>query len=115
MRVHRDRPPDDLSGKFSEQLLRDQLEHISLSFLVDDLVVRRGGVGGNIAYAMGQLGGTRRSSARSAPTSPTTGGGWKEAASTAVRCASPTPSTPHDSPAPPTRRWRNWLPSIPVR
>lgn len=45
-------------GKFSEQLLRDQLEHISLSFLVDDLVVRRGGVGGNIAYAMGQLGGT---------------------------------------------------------
>jgi adenosine kinase len=45
-------------GKFSEQLLRDQLEHISLSFLVDDLVVRRGGVGGNIAYAMGQLGGS---------------------------------------------------------
>jgi len=29
-----------------------------LSFLVDDLVVRRGGVGGNIAYAMGVLGGS---------------------------------------------------------
>ncbi|NDK89649.1 carbohydrate kinase family protein [Gordonia desulfuricans] len=45
-------------GKFSEQLLGDQLEHISLSFLVEDLVVRRGGVGGNIAYAMGELGGS---------------------------------------------------------
>ena len=44
-------------GKFSEQLLGDHLEHISLSFLVEDLVVRRGGVGGNICYAMGQLGG----------------------------------------------------------
>lgn len=45
-------------GKFSEQLLGDHLEHISLSFLVEDLVVRRGGVGANISYAMGQLGGT---------------------------------------------------------
>ena len=44
-------------GKFSEQLLGNHLEHISLSFLVEDLVVRRGGVGGNIGYAMGQLGG----------------------------------------------------------
>lgn len=44
-------------GKFSEQLLGDHLEHLSLSFLVEDLVVRRGGVGGNIAFAMGQLGG----------------------------------------------------------
>ncbi|MBM7367067.1 carbohydrate kinase family protein [Gordonia hydrophobica] len=44
------------SGKFSEQLVADQLEHISLSFLVEDLVVHRGGVGGNIAYAIGVLG-----------------------------------------------------------
>ncbi|WP_137723771.1 carbohydrate kinase family protein [Prescottella subtropica] len=43
-------------GRFAEQLLADQLAHISLSFLVDDLVIRRGGVGGNIAYAMGVLG-----------------------------------------------------------
>ncbi|MFM9378183.1 carbohydrate kinase family protein [Gordonia sp. VNK21] len=43
-------------GKFSESLLSNQLEHISLSFLVDDLVVRRGGVGGNIAFAIGSLG-----------------------------------------------------------
>lgn len=46
------------SGRFAEQLVADQLSHISLSFLVDDLVVRRGGVGGNIAYAMGVLGGS---------------------------------------------------------
>lgn len=45
-------------GKFSEQLLGDHLDHLSLSFLVDDLVVRRGGVGGNIAYAIGELGGS---------------------------------------------------------
>ncbi len=44
-------------GKFSEQLLGDHLDHISLSFLAEDLVVRRGGVGGNICYAMGELGG----------------------------------------------------------
>lgn len=44
-------------GKFSEQLLSDQLEHISLSFLTEDLLVRRGGVGGNIAFAIGALGG----------------------------------------------------------
>lgn len=44
-------------GKFSEQLVADQLEHISLSFLTEDLIVRRGGVGGNIAFAIGALGG----------------------------------------------------------
>jgi len=43
-------------GRFSEQLLADQLHQVSLSFLVDDLVVRRGGVAANIAFAMGQLG-----------------------------------------------------------
>ncbi len=43
-------------GKFSEQLLAEHLAQVSLSFLVDDLVVRKGGVGGNIAFAMGVLG-----------------------------------------------------------
>ena len=33
-------------GRFAEQLLADQLHKVSLSFLVDDLVVRRGGIGG---------------------------------------------------------------------
>lgn len=43
-------------GRFADSLLADQLDHVSLSFLVDDLVVRRGGVAGNISYAMGLLG-----------------------------------------------------------
>jgi adenosine kinase len=43
-------------GRFAEQLLPDQLHKVSLSFLVDDLVVRRGGVAANIAFGMGQLG-----------------------------------------------------------
>jgi adenosine kinase len=43
-------------GKFSEQLLAEQLHKVSLSFLVDDLVVRRGGIAPNIAFGMGQLG-----------------------------------------------------------
>jgi adenosine kinase len=43
-------------GKFAESLIADQLHKISLSFLVDDLVVRRGGVAANIAFGMGQLG-----------------------------------------------------------
>jgi len=45
-------------GKFSEQLLAEHLHKVSLSFLVDDLVVRRGGVAANIAFGMGQLGGS---------------------------------------------------------
>lgn len=44
-------------GRFAEQLLADHLQKVSLSFLVDDLVVHRGGVAGNMAYAIGVLGG----------------------------------------------------------
>lgn len=44
-------------GKFSEQLLADHLQKVSLSFLVDELVIHRGGVAGNMAYAIGVLGG----------------------------------------------------------
>ncbi len=44
-------------GRFSEQLLADHLHKVSLSFLVDDLVVHRGGVAGNMAYAIGVMGG----------------------------------------------------------
>ncbi|MCZ8378372.1 carbohydrate kinase family protein [Mycobacterium sp. CPCC 205372] len=45
-------------GKFAEQLLAEHLQKVSLSFLVDDLVIHRGGVAGNMAYAMGLLGGS---------------------------------------------------------
>ena len=43
-------------GRFSEQLLAEALHKVSLSFLVDDLVVRRGGIAANIAFGMAQLG-----------------------------------------------------------
>ncbi|HET6910114.1 MAG TPA: carbohydrate kinase family protein [Mycobacteriales bacterium] len=43
-------------GRFAEQLLPDQLAHLSVSFLVTDLEVRRGGVAANIAFGMGVLG-----------------------------------------------------------
>src|SRR3954464_3200774 len=43
-------------GRFAEQLLPDQLAHLSVSFLVTDLDVRRGGVAANISYGMGLLG-----------------------------------------------------------
>ena len=43
-------------GRFADQLLPDQLAHVSLSFLVDRLEVRRGGVAANIAFGLGGLG-----------------------------------------------------------
>jgi adenosine kinase len=43
-------------GRFAEQLLADQLAHLSVSFLVEDLDVRRGGVAGNICFGLGLLG-----------------------------------------------------------
>ena len=43
-------------GKFTEQLIADKLDKVSLSFLVDDLAVRRGGVAANIAFGLGVLG-----------------------------------------------------------
>ena len=43
-------------GRFAEQLLPEQISKISVSFLVDDLVVRRGGVAANIAFGMARLG-----------------------------------------------------------
>jgi adenosine kinase len=43
-------------GRFAEQLVADQLHTVSLSFLVDALDVRRGGVGPNICFGMGLLG-----------------------------------------------------------
>ncbi|MGW6394666.1 carbohydrate kinase family protein [Streptomyces sp. NPDC055103] len=43
-------------GRFTEQILPDQLTHMSLSFLVDTLDIRHGGVAANIAYGLGLLG-----------------------------------------------------------
>ncbi|RYE75552.1 MAG: carbohydrate kinase family protein [Myxococcales bacterium] len=43
-------------GKFADSLVVDQLDKLSVSFLVDDLEIRRGGCAGNICFALGQLG-----------------------------------------------------------
>ncbi len=43
-------------GKFKEHILPEKLEAISLSFLVDTLVRRRGGIAPNIAYNLALLG-----------------------------------------------------------
>ncbi|HEY3682842.1 MAG TPA: carbohydrate kinase family protein [Streptosporangiaceae bacterium] len=43
-------------GRFTDQLVQEKLENVSLSFLVDTLDIRRGGVAANIAFGMGCLG-----------------------------------------------------------
>jgi len=43
-------------GKFADSVVVDQLDKIALSFLVDDLEVRRGGCAANIAFGMAYLG-----------------------------------------------------------
>ncbi len=45
-------------GRFRDSLVDGALDNITLSFLVDELEVRRGGVAGNIAFGMGVLGGS---------------------------------------------------------
>ena len=45
-------------GKFTEHILPEHLERISLSFLVDSMEKRRGGCGPNIAYTLAPLGET---------------------------------------------------------
>jgi adenosine kinase len=44
------------SGKFADSLVPEELDKIALSFLVDDLDVRRGGCAANIAFALARLG-----------------------------------------------------------
>ena len=43
-------------GRFTDSLVADKLDRVSLSFLVDTLEVRRGGVAANIAFGMACLG-----------------------------------------------------------
>jgi len=43
-------------GRFSDSLVVEQLDKISVSFLADDLEIRRGGVAANIAFGMANLG-----------------------------------------------------------
>lgn len=43
-------------GKFSDSLVVEQLDKLSVSFLVDDLEIRRGGVAPNMCFGLGRLG-----------------------------------------------------------
>ena len=43
-------------GRFTEQLIAGSLDKVSLSFLVEELDIRRGGVAANIAFGLGRLG-----------------------------------------------------------
>jgi adenosine kinase len=43
-------------GRFADSLVVDQLDKIALSFLVEDLEVRRGGCAANISFGLGVLG-----------------------------------------------------------
>jgi adenosine kinase len=43
-------------GKFTDTLIAEKLDKVSLSFLVGDLEIRRGGVAGNISFGLGCLG-----------------------------------------------------------
>ncbi len=43
-------------GRFADSLVVDQLDKIALSFLVEDLEIRRGGCAANIAFGLGSLG-----------------------------------------------------------
>ncbi len=44
------------NGKFSDSLVVDQLDKLSVSFLVDELEIRRGGVAANMCFGLGRLG-----------------------------------------------------------
>ncbi|WP_370410454.1 carbohydrate kinase family protein [Streptomyces fradiae] len=43
-------------GTFTDQLIAESLDRVSLSFLVDELEIRHGGVAANISYGLGSLG-----------------------------------------------------------
>ena len=43
-------------GRFKDSLVVDQLDKLSVSFLVDELEIRRGGVAPNMCFGLGQLG-----------------------------------------------------------
>jgi len=43
-------------GKFADSLVVEELDKLSVSFLVEDLEVRRGGCAANIAFGLGSLG-----------------------------------------------------------
>ena len=64
------------SGQFAESLLSEQLDRVSLSFLVEDLEIRRGGIAPNIASDSLRSGWIHFLWVRLVRTSATTALGW---------------------------------------
>ena len=102
-------------GRFADSLVVEQLDKISLSFLAEDLEIRRGGVAANIASAWRTSASARSSSGCRARTSPTTAPGWSATGSTATPCTSPRPATRPASCARPTTTWPRSPRSTPAR
>ncbi len=46
----------NFNGYFKDHILTDKLHSLSVSFMVEDMVVRRGGCAGNIAYTLALMG-----------------------------------------------------------
>jgi adenosine kinase len=46
----------NFGGRFEDSLVVEQLHKLSVSFLVDDLEIRRGGVAANMCFGLGRLG-----------------------------------------------------------
>ena len=46
----------NFNGNFQDHVLMDKLHMINISFMVDDMIERRGGCAGNIAYTLALLG-----------------------------------------------------------
>jgi len=46
----------NFGGKFADSLVVEQLDKLSVSFLVNDLEIRRGGVAANMCFGLGRLG-----------------------------------------------------------
>lgn len=44
------------AGRFGDSMIASELDSLSVSFLVEDLQIRKGGVGANIAFSLGCLG-----------------------------------------------------------
>jgi len=71
-------------GRFADSLLVEQLDKVSLSFLVGDLQIRRGGVAANIAFGLANLGVRPLLVGASVRTSSSTAPGSSVTASTAA-------------------------------
>ena len=102
-------------GRFADSLVVEQLDKLSVSFLVEDLEIRRGGVAPNMCFGLGRLG-LRPVLVGAAGEDFADYRSWLERHG--VDCESVHISetrTPRASSAPATPRWRSSRRSTPAR